>query len=278
MLTKKQLQFINSLKQKKFREEYHLFIAEGPKMVVELLKSEIEVEQLFATTEFLNKVLPDKRITYTEVNNKELERLSAQVTPNEVLAVCKIPDYVFNKSELKGKLTLLLDTIKDPGNMGTIIRIADWFGIETIICSRESADAYNPKVVQSTMGSIARIKLHYMNLMDFFNELKDEPLLNKGFPVFGALLEGENIYTKGLTTEGFIVIGNESKGISDSILPYITERISIPSFSHYRPEKGEAESLNAAIAAAIICSEFRRKTAHNALRLTSTPLSTGRSG
>lgn len=262
MLTKKQLQFVNSLKQKKYREEHQLFIAEGPKMVSELLKSEIEVKQLYATKAFLSKKAVEKQIDCVEIGYSELERLSSLVTPNEVLAVCKIPNYVFNKTELKGKLTLILDSIKDPGNMGTIIRIADWFGIETIICSRESADAYNPKVIQSTMGSIARIKLHYLNLMDFFNELKDESLLNTGFPVFGALLEGENIYTKGLTAEGFIVIGNESKGISDSILPYITEKISIPSFSHYRPDKGEAESLNAAVAAAIICSEFRRRTGY----------------
>lgn len=260
MLSKKQFQFVNSLKQKKYREEYRLFIAEGPKIVTELLKSEIEVKQLFATKEFLNKSVVDKQIICTEVNNSELERLSAQVTPNEVLAVCKIPNYVLNKSELRGKLTLLLDTIKDPGNMGTIIRIADWFGIETIVCNKESADAFNPKVVQATMGSIARIKLYYIDLIEFFKDLKDEPLFESGFPIYGALLDGENIYCKKLTSEGFIVIGNESRGISEPLLPYITEKINIPSFSHYRPDKGEAESLNAAIATAIICSEFRRTT------------------
>lgn len=255
MVTKKQLQFVNSLKQKKIREEYQLFIAEGAKIVPELLNSEIEVKQIFATKEFFGKTSIDKKIERVEVKYDELERISSQTTPNEVLAVCRIPTFAFDKRSLKGKLTLVLDDIKDPGNLGTIIRIADWFGIESILCSNESADAYNPKVVQATMGSIARIKLHYMDVVTLLKDIG----ANRELPVYGALLEGEDIYKEKLVEEGLIVIGNESRGISDSVKPFISKKLTIPSFSHYKSGKGEAESLNAAIATAIICSEFRRR-------------------
>lgn len=256
MVSKKQIQFVNSLKQKKYREEYQLFIAEGAKIVPELLHSDIQVEQIYATREFLEKHDIEKTIECIEVKYNELERLSAQTTPGEVLAVCKIPVHAFDKKALRNKLTLVLDDIKDPGNLGTIIRIADWFGIDTVICSSESADAYNPKVVQATMGSIARIRLHYLDLGVFFEDIKGA--FDSAFPVYGALLEGENIYKKQLSGEGFIVIGNESRGISGAIETFINHRISIPSFAHFKSVKGEAESLNAAIATAIICSEFRR--------------------
>lgn len=259
MVSKKQIQFVNSLKQKKYREEHQLFIAEGAKIVPELLNSDIEVHQVFATREFLEKNDIGKRVDCIEVKYDELERLSSQTTPSDVLAVCKIPIHSFDKNELKGKLTLVLDDIKDPGNMGTIIRIADWFGIDSVLCSNESTDVYNPKVVQATMGSISRIKLHYLELSDFFRNLDDGNISFKHFPVYGALLEGENIYKKQLTREGIIVIGNESRGISESIKEFINHKITIPSFAHYKAGRGEAESLNAAIAAAIICSEFRRK-------------------
>lgn len=235
-----------------------MFIAEGAKIVPELLNSEIEVQQVFATKEFFEKNHIEKRIDCIEVKYNELERLSAQTTPADVLAVCKIPDYSFHKKELKGKLTLVLDDIKDPGNMGTIIRIADWFGIDSILCSTESTDVYNPKVVQATMGSISRIKLHYLGLGDFFRNLHDGTPSFKQFPVYGALLEGENIYKKQLSQEGIIVIGNESRGISENIKEFINHKVTIPSFACYKAGKGEAESLNAAIAAAVICSEFRR--------------------
>lgn len=259
MLTKKELQFVNSLKQKKHREEHGLFIAEGTKIVEELLASEVEVQQVFATQSFLEKNAINRHIAVTEVKEAELERLSALTTPNETLAVCCIPKHTFDKATLNGKLTLVLDNIRDPGNLGTIIRIADWFGIDTIICSPETVDVYNPKVVQATMGSIARIKLHYMQLPLLFEELKAVSETCPMLHVYGALLEGDTLYSKNVLNEGLIVIGNESKGISEQVLPYITDKISIPSFSHYKSVSGEAESLNAAIATAIICSEFRRK-------------------
>ena len=259
MLSKNQLKFVSSLKQKKFREEHNLFIAEGTKIVTELLQSKIKVKQVFATAGFLNKIKIDKGIEWSEVKENELDRLSAQVSANEVVAVCEIPEYILNYNELNDKLTLVLDNIKDPGNLGTIIRIADWFGIETIICSKETVEAFNSKVVQATMGSISRIKLHYIDLIEFFEEFKKDQPADFTFPIYGALLEGSSIYSQQLCSNGVIVIGNESKGISDSIVPFITDKISIPSFSHTKSGGSEAESLNAAIATSIICSEFRRR-------------------
>ncbi|HEX8515690.1 MAG TPA: RNA methyltransferase, partial [Bacteroidia bacterium] len=178
------------------------------------------------------------------------------MTPNEVLALCEIPVYSYDPAALKNELTLVLDDIKDPGNMGTIIRIADWFGIGNVVCSLNSVDIFNSKVVQATMGSIARINIHYADLDVFIEE---QTRLNE-LSVFGALLEGESIYSMELPAKGLIVIGNESKGISDDIQKLITNKISIPSFSHFKHSSGEAESLNAAVATAVICSEFRRKS------------------
>lgn len=264
MLSKNQISFLNSLKQKKYRDENRLFIAEGVKIVPELLNSSIVVKQIYATSEFLRNNKIPNTIERFEIKENELERISALTKANEVLAVCEMMNPVLEKEELKEKLTLVLDDIKDPGNLGTIIRIADWFGIENIICSNETADIFNPKVVQATMGSIARVKVHYTNLEEFIE------VQNSKFkvPVFGALLEGKDIYKEKLSSKGFIVIGNESRGISEEIQKLVTDKISIPSFSHYKsggapPEQvmraQKAESLNAAIATSIICSEFRRR-------------------
>ncbi len=255
MLSKNQLSFINSLKQKKYREEHQLFIAEGAKIVPELLSSSIVVKQIYATSDFLRGNIIPANIERFEIKENELERISSLTKANEVLAVCEVPKYELDNESLKGKLTLVLDDIKDPGNLGTIIRIADWFGIENIICSNESVDAYNSKVVQATMGSIARIKLHYVSLTEFI----EVQLSTFNVSVYGALLEGKNIYTEKLSSEGLIVIGNESRGISEEVQKLITDKISIPSFSHFKSGGGEAESLNAAIATSIICSEFRRR-------------------
>lgn len=260
MLSKNQIKFVNSLKQKKFIQEHNLFIAEGTKIVSELLSSKVVVKQIYATSDFFRNNTIDKQIERFEIKETELDRISALSTPNEVLAVCEIPVYNLDVDSLKDKLTLVLDDIKDPGNLGTIIRIADWFGIESIICSNETAYAFNPKVVQATMGSIARIKLYYTDLPEFFKVQSSKFNTDSyRYQSYGALLEGENIYSKQLPSSGFIVIGNESKGISDTVLPYITDKINIPSFSHYKSGGGEAESLNAAIATSIICSEFRRR-------------------
>jgi RNA methyltransferase, TrmH family len=260
MLSKNQIKFVNSLKQKKFIQEHGLFIAEGTKLVEELMNSSITVKDIYGTSEFFRKTPIDKSINRFEIKESELERISAFSTPNEVLAVCEIPVHQLEVSSLNDKLTLVLDEIKDPGNLGTIIRIADWFGIENIICSTETVYAFSPKVVQATMGSISRVKLHYTDLPEFFKVQSTIPIpIGTKVQSFGALLEGENIYTRQLPPSGFIVIGNESKGISENVLPYITDKITIPSFSHFKTNEGEAESLNAAIATSIICSEFRRR-------------------
>jgi TrmH family RNA methyltransferase len=252
MLSKNQIKFVNSLKQKKFREEHGYFIAEGTKIVPELLQSDIEVLQVYGGEWFFSAHQISSKTECIEIKPAELERISALSTPNEVLAVCRIPYYELEREQLKGQLTLVLDEIRDPGNLGTIIRIADWFGIGNIICSNGSADAFNPKVVQSTMGSIARIRVHYRDLTEFLQQ-------TEGLPVYGALLEGKNIYAEQLPAAALIVIGNESKGISEPVQQLLTQRISIPSFSHFKTSGGEAESLNAAVATSIICSEFRRR-------------------
>ena len=194
MLSKSQISFINSLKQKKYREEQQLFVAEGAKIVPELLNSSIIVKQIYATSDFLRNNLIPSTVERFEIKENELERISSLTKANEVLAVCETPNYVLDNESLKGKLTVVLDDIKDPGNLGTIIRIADWFGIENIVCSSETVDAFNPKVVQATMGSIARIKVHYVSLTEF---LQVQSLKFK-VSVYGALLEGKNIYSEKL--------------------------------------------------------------------------------
>lgn len=260
MLSKNQIKLVNSLKLKKFREQYNLFIAEGTKIVPEIIDSEIEVKTLFAIKSWLGKneklIAENPKIEIEEITEEELKKISALSTPNEVLAIAEIPQYIINTSTIDTRLTLVLDEIKDPGNMGTIIRIADWFGISEIICSNNSVDVFNPKVVQATMGSIARVKIYYTEIPAFFSHLRN-------VKIYGAVLNGNNIYKEPLSGKGIILIGNESKGISENLLPYISNKITIPSFSSScigsDGNKG-AESLNAAIATAIICSEFRRIT------------------
>ncbi|MBW8060589.1 MAG: RNA methyltransferase [Solirubrobacterales bacterium] len=265
MLSKKQIQLIGSLKFKKFRVQYNLFIAEGVKIVSELLGSPLEIRLLFATKSAeriaYSAERKERSIEVCEITEKELKGISSLTTPNEVICAVKIPEYSLNLKEIMSSLNLVLDNINDPGNLGTIIRIADWFGIQNIICSENCVDVYNPKVVQATMGSIARIKVHYVDLVKFLkevNENKKEIGGIKGikeikeFPVYGAVLNGENIYQKKMCKNGLIILGNETEGISDAIVAFVTDKISIPSF-------GRAESLNVAVAAAIVCSEFRRR-------------------
>ncbi|HET8963908.1 MAG TPA: RNA methyltransferase [Chitinophagales bacterium] len=254
MLSKHQIKFLNALKQKKFREEYQLFIAEGNKIIPELLDSVIKVKQVYVLESAVEKLKKKNDVEYITIKQGELERISFLTTPNEMVAVCEIPQPQLVVPDLKNKLTLVLDTIKDPGNLGTIIRVADWFGIQTIVCSSQTADVYNPKVVQATMGSVARVQIHYSDLYSFLSSARQD--LN--LPVYGALLEGENIYSHQLPQAAVIVIGNESRGISPELMTLLTHKVKIPSFAHFRAVQGDTESLNAAIATAIICSEFRR--------------------
>lgn len=236
---------------KKFRTREGVFVAEGPKVVEDLMEV-MRPKRLIATNEWINNKQTDG-IEIDIVTEEELARLSFLQHPQQVLAVFPIlsnnqsEDYT---KELKGKLTLALDSVQDPGNLGTIIRIADWFGIETIICSHETADVYNPKVVQATMGSIARVKVIYTDLQ---NTLKH---LSESLPIYGTFLNGDNIYKSNLSNDGVIVMGNEGRGISKEVAKVITNRILIPNYPEGRKC---ADSLNVAIATAITCAEFRKR-------------------
>jgi TrmH family RNA methyltransferase len=242
MISKSQGKYIQSLGQKKHRDEYAVFIAEGPKLVRELLQqSNVVVEQVFAIEEWLNgsgNLLTN--VNVTGITEKELERISQLTTPNQVVAIVK--KFEIEEPVVKGKVSLVLDTIQDPGNLGTIIRTADWFGVQQIICSEDCADVYNPKVVQATMGSIARVKLFYTDLPGWLPKQKE-------IRIYATMLEGKDISKMSPLTEGLIIIGNESKGISDELLQFANEKITIA-------QKGEAESLNAAVAVGIILSHL----------------------
>jgi RNA methyltransferase, TrmH family len=252
MLTKNQIKLISSLKLKKNWEEHRLFVAEGTKIVTELLNSSFTIDSLYAKETWLieNNYLLKGKLNENQIfkgSDKDFERISNLSTPNEVLVLVKIPQDSLKFENLKDHLILVLDEIKDPGNLGTIIRVADWFGIKKIICSENSVALYNPKVIQSTMGSFIRVNVFYQDLTRFFEKYKHDVKHN----VYGAILGGGNIYKQQLEKKGIILMGNESKGISDALKPFIDQAITIPSF-------GGAESLNVSIATAIICSEFKR--------------------
>jgi RNA methyltransferase, TrmH family len=253
MISKNKISFITSLHHKKFRKEHGLFIAEGEKVVSDLMRSDFVVKELYTTEDFYEGGFPNikTRIEPEIISENELNKISALTTAQNILAVAELPGREHLSIEIKGNLTLLLDDIQDPGNLGTIIRIADWFGIPNVICSETSTDAFSPKVVQACMGSLFRVKVFYWPLEDLLNERSE---LNT-VPVYGTLLTGNNIYETKLSNEGFILVGNESKGISDNLKKHITTPLTIPSFS----KNGTVDSLNAAIATGIICSEFRRQ-------------------
>ena len=247
MISKNQFKYIRQFEQKKFRREEGLFVAEGTKVVGDLLKR-YQPKAIYATDEWL---VSHPVTNATEVTADELRRLSFQQHPQQVLALFPLPpiNSSINLSNLNSDLSLALDGIQDPGNLGTIIRIADWFGIETIYCSPDTVDAWNPKVVQATMGSLARVNIIYTDLPALLDSLP------KDFPIYGTLLDGENIYTQELTSNGLIVMGNEGNGISEVVRQRVNHRLLIPDF-----HQGEtADSLNVAIATAITCSEFRRR-------------------
>ncbi|RKS26800.1 TrmH family RNA methyltransferase [Flavobacterium endophyticum] len=240
MVSKNQIKLITSLQQKKFRKEHKLFFAEGKKVIQELIHSNFSLEYLFSTAAVFPGIDPKKILTISET---ELKKISALTTPNDCLAVFKQPE---SKSINPSGLIVALDDIRDPGNLGTIIRLCDWFGITELVCSEETADIYNPKVVQATMGSIARVNVNYVNLEKFINETQ--------LPVFGTFMDGENIYKSTLPKEGIIIMGNEANGISPEIEKVVKNRLTIPRFGDLQ----QTESLNVATATAIILSEFKR--------------------
>ena len=237
MISKNQIKFVRQLEQKKYRKKEGLFVAEGPKVVGDLLRAGFKAHTIFATSEW-----DSQGQTFQEVSDEELRRVSFLQHPQRVLALFFIPT---ESVPSVSSLSLALDDVQDPGNLGTIIRIADWFGIDTIYCSENTADAWSPKVVQATMGSIARVNIIYSDLQELISKAQ--------VPVYGTLLDGQDIYTQELSKEGIIVMGNEGNGISAPIRKLINRRLLIPQF-HEGPE-----SLNVAIATAITCSEFRRR-------------------
>ncbi len=255
MLSINQTKHIRSLQQKKFRTEFKQFVAEGNTLVCDLISSSYKVEMIIASNDWLesnSSLLNKSKATIISAKENELVRISTLKTPNQVIAVFNIPETRIDIESIKSELTIVLDDIKDPGNLGTIIRLADWFGIKNIVCSNETVDVYNSKVIQATMGSIARVNIFYTDLVEFLKSLPSN------LKIYGTLLNGESVYSKTLDEKAIIVIGNESKGISESILPFINEKLLIPSYP-IGTTNSKAESLNASIATAIICSEFRRK-------------------
>lgn len=242
MLSKSKVKYIQSLGQKKVRDAEGLFIAEGPKIVAELLASgKAGIQQVYAVKEWLDTHAHQlEAIEATAISPDELGKISQLHTPNQVVAVVKKMEVPLITT--KNTVSLVLDTIQDPGNLGTIIRIADWFGIGQVICSPDCADSYNPKVVQSTMGSLARVKVMYTDLTAWLP-------LQKDIRVYAAALEGQDIASLKKLKEGIIIIGNESKGISPGVMEWVNVKITIP-------KRGEAESLNAAVAAGIIVSHL----------------------
>ena len=253
-ISKNQIKFVRQLEQKKYRRREGLFVAEGTKVVGDLL-AHYQPHSVYATEEWLAKntsSISHHPSSVFTVTDEELRRISFLQHPQQVLALFPLPTMAAANFSLftdHFSLSIALDGIQDPGNLGTIIRIADWFGIEQIICSEDTVDAWNPKVIQATMGSIARVNIIYINLSDFIDTLPPD------YPVYGTLLDGDNIYTQPLTPHGLIVMGNEGNGISPEIRQKVNHRLLIPS---YRTDD-TAESLNVAIATAITCAEFRRR-------------------
>lgn len=246
MLSKSSIKYINSLKQKKFRQRYCKFTAEGDKIVNEILENKnINVERVFAVSKWIEQN-PKLAATYSveEVTQDELKKISSLQTPNQILAILDTFNHQIIAKTVNQSLSLVLDNIQDPGNLGTIIRIADWFGIPYVFCSQGCVDVYNSKVVQSSMGSILRTKVIYTDIESLFTEFVD-------IPKYGAILGGQNIFKTTLTLNGFIVIGNESQGISSEVKKMLTHHLEIPSY-------GNAESLNASVATGIICALFRQ--------------------
>ncbi|QBZ97508.1 RNA methyltransferase [Flavobacterium sangjuense] len=242
MVSKNQIKLITSLQHKKFRTEHQLFIAEGVKVIQELLASNFVLEHLFETEAIFEQVSISQK---TVIKEADMKRITALSSASSCLAIFKIPSPT--KIDTKG-LIVALDDIRDPGNLGTIIRLCDWFGVTQLLCSYETVDVYNPKVIQATMGSISRVKINYVDLNDY--------VLQSSLPVFGTFMDGKNLYKETLPKEAILILGNEANGISASLEKSIKNRIAIPRFGDIQ----KTESLNVATAAAIFLSEFRRES------------------
>lgn len=252
MLSKAKIKLIQSLDQKKKRREERLFVAEGPKVVGDLMPY-FSCRLLIAEASWL-ALHPEVSATeIIEVTNEELRKASFLKAPQEVLALFELPTYSTPHDVVKKELCLALDDVQDPGNLGTIIRVADWFGIRHIFCSIGTTDAFSPKTIQATMGAISRVQIHYVDLYNFLHLTRIE---SSSTPIYGTFLEGKNIYREALSPNGVIIMGNEGNGISSKVEEMVTNKLFIPNY----PEGcATSESLNVAIATAITCAEFRRR-------------------
>ncbi|NNM21921.1 MAG: RNA methyltransferase [Flavobacteriaceae bacterium] len=240
MISKSQIKLITGLQHKKYRDKSGFFLAEGPKIIMDLLDSGLELEALYASESH-----PDLAELEQIVSVADLKKVSALKNPNTHLAVFNIPK---QKTIQPKVLTVALDAVRDPGNLGTIIRLCDWFGVQQMYCSPDTVDCYNPKVVQATMGSIARVTLYYGALPELFERTR--------LPVYGAVMDGTNVYTKALPPAAILLLGNEANGISSPLMPFVQHKITIPAFG----SSNAPESLNVATATAVLLSEFRRTT------------------
>ena len=239
-ISKSQLKLIRSLSQKKYRQKHDLFIAEGIKVLNELLNSTFEIETLFCTNDFETAISENKIVRISET---ELKRVSTLKSPNKALGIFKIPK---GKAVQNSGLTIALDAINDPGNLGTIIRLCDWFGVTQLVCSKDTVDCYNQKVVQASMGSLTRVSIHYTDLENYITK--------SNLDTYIADMDGENVYKMKLPKEGILIMGNEANGVSEEIKSLLQHKISVPRFG----ETQETESLNVATATAILLSEFKR--------------------
>lgn len=244
MLTNNDTKLINSLVKKKFRQKYNKFTVEGVKIIDELLKIGYSIDKIYTTEPFS----ANSSVTQILISENELKKISQLVQPNTALALCEIPDE--KELNLNG-IVLALDNIRDPGNLGTIIRLADWFGIEQILCSHETVDLYNSKVIQATMGSFSRVQVNYVNLKEILSNYKN--------PIFGTFMDGKNIYKSKFSEDAIIVMGNEANGISEELIPFISDKMTIPRFGKTQ----QTESLNVAMATGIILSELASSSIKN---------------
>jgi TrmH family RNA methyltransferase len=253
MLSKAKMSFILSLQKKKSREEERLYVIEGDKMVKEFLAARMPVKILIAKPEFLNSLPLVHKEGVTEIipaSYEELKRMSSLKTPHNAMAVIEIQDVKTDIGMPAEELCLALDCVQDPGNLGTIIRAAAWFGVRNIFCSENCVDVYNPKVIQASMGAIMHVNVHYLDLSSLFKSVRE-----KKYKIYGAMIEGESIYSGKLGKDGIILLGNESKGISEELIPYVTDRIMIPKQTD---ATSGIDSLNISMAASVILSEFTR--------------------
>lgn len=247
-LSKNKISYITSLKEKKFRNQHQTFVAEGSKLILDLIQS-MKCQLLVLSDDIKDNIAEIVAEEIIIAPQYELKKASHLATPPDAIAVFYQSQHDYTAIDYSKKLNLILDGVQDPGNVGTIIRIADWFGIDNIFCSHDTADVYNTKTVQATMGALARVNMHYINIVDIFAQ-------HPNSPIYGTFLNGENIYQESLSNQGFIVMGSEGKGIRPEIEQLITNKLYIPNFS---TNITTSESLNVAVATAVVCSEFRRR-------------------